>query len=64
MSTSVKHSILNLVSDMVSNFLYYDRKEDASLGVGAIDKAVKEGIISEAEIVQCFSNNLKSGLTR
>lgn len=58
----MKKDILSRVGDLVSNFLYYDRKEDEELPVGAIDDAIKDGVISVDEIVNKFSQQLKKGL--
>jgi hypothetical protein len=58
----MKQNILNTVSDLVSSFLYYDRKEDENLKVNAINNAIKEGIISEEEIVQKFKDEFHKGL--
>lgn len=54
--------IFDTVTDMVSKFLYYDRKEDDELPVGAIDQAIKDGVITVNEIVDEFRNQLNKGL--
>ncbi len=46
--------ITNTIKDLVSDFLYYDRKEDEELGVGEIEKAIKDKIITKEEIASCF----------
>lgn len=56
-------NICNTVSDLVSSFLYYDRKEDSTLWVGAIDVAVKNGDITVEEIVAEFESELRKGLS-
>lgn len=38
--------------------MYYDRKEDAELPVGAIEESVKAGEITKAEIVAAFDRYL------
>lgn len=58
----MKDNILRTVNDLVSNFLYYDRKEDEELPRGAILEAVKKGEITEDEIVQRFRERLHAGL--
>lgn len=58
----MEESIQNTVIDLVSNFLYYDRKEDEELGVGDIDKAVSDGVISVDEICSLFKEKLVEGL--
>lgn len=55
--------ILNTVDDLVTNFLYYDRKEDKSLPVDAIKEAISVGEIRIMEIVNHFESNLRKGLT-
>lgn len=55
----IKELILINVRDLVTNFLYYDRKEDEELEYGEIEKAIKEGTITFEEIVNAFAENLK-----
>ena len=50
------------VRDLVADFLYYDRKEDEELGINSIQTAIKDGIISEEEIVKEFADFLKEGI--
>ncbi len=59
----LKQLILITVEDVVSNFLYYDRKEDEELGRGAIEKAVKRNVITVDEIVEQFKKSLIEGLS-
>jgi hypothetical protein len=58
----MKEHILGVISDLVSNFLYYDRKEDGDLPKGAIDKAVRDGEITVDEMVQAFREELEKGI--
>ena len=58
----MKEYILGVVDDLVSDFLYYDRKEDEELPRGAIEDAVRDGIITEDEIIAKFSEELKEAL--
>ena len=58
----MKEDILMIVRDLVTDFLYYDRKEDEELGINSIQTAIKEGIISEEEIVKEFAYYLKEGI--
>jgi hypothetical protein len=46
--------ILDAVTDLVADFLYYDRKEDEDLPVGEIELAIEEGDITAVEIVEHF----------
>lgn len=55
---TTKEKILNTVTDLVSNFAYYDRKEDDELPVGAIEQAIKDGVITLDEIVNHFRDQL------
>lgn len=50
----MKDFILKATTDLVSSFLYYDRKEDDILPVGEIEKAIKNGEISIEDIVDRF----------
>ena len=58
-----KKLILSTVSDLVKDFLLYDRKEDEDLGEGEIETAIGIGIISPEEIVAEFSKRLQKGLS-
>ena len=51
--------ILDTLSDLISGFLYYDRKEDDDLGVGEIEKAIADGEITVDELVAEFRNALE-----
>jgi len=57
-----KEIILGTVYDLVSKFMYYDRKECEELPVGAIQDAVKAGEVSVDEIVECFRAELETSL--
>lgn len=57
-----RERILNEVEYLVSQFLYYGRKEDDDLPVGSIEAAVHNGEISETEIVTRFTDSLRKGL--
>ena len=56
---TMKDLIKDTIDDLVSCFLYYDRKEDQDLPLGEIEKAISEGIITIDEMVQVFSETLK-----
>lgn len=55
--------IANTISDLVVNFLYYDRKEDEDLPVGAIEDAVESGEVSVDGMVETFRAELTKGLS-
>jgi len=61
MNNRRKH-ILDEISDVVSRFLYYDRKEDEQLPPGAIEEAIKAREVSVSEITGHFENELRIGL--
>ncbi len=58
----IKQEIINTIDDSISKFLYYDRKEDEDLPVGAIEEAIKLGEITYGEIVERFKEQLLKGL--
>lgn len=58
----MKQIILDTVTDMVTDFTYYDRKEDEELPRGAIEAAVQQGEISVDEIVAHFRAELVKAL--
>ena len=58
----MREDILMTLRDIVADFLYYDRKEDEELGINSIQTAIKDGIISEEEIIKEFAYSLKEGL--
>jgi hypothetical protein len=59
--TRREHIEANL-DDMITDLFCYDRKEDETLPIGAIEEAVKAGEITEAEIVERVSARLREAL--
>ncbi len=57
-------AVENTIDDLVSDFLYYDRKEDEDLPLGVIDRQIKEGSLSVDEIVHKFKEELEYGLSQ
>lgn len=57
-----KEQIIASVKDLVTSLVYYDRKEDEDLPVGAIELAIDEGEITIDEMVEVFRSELKSEL--
>jgi len=55
-------NINDTIEDLVSDFLYYDRKEDETLEVGDIEDAIKEGKITVDQIVSKFKECLIKGI--
>lgn len=60
--SSRKELILGTIDDLVSNFLYYDRRSDEELPEGAIEETIEEGEITVGEIVKRFREQLKENL--
>lgn len=46
----MRQRILDIIDDMMSDLLYYRRKEDNQLPVGAIERAIRAGEVSVDEI--------------
>jgi len=62
MPESTVELINSTITDLVSQFLYYDRKEDESLPVGEIEREISLGNISVDDIIDRFSHELISSL--
>jgi hypothetical protein len=58
----LKDKILGTVTDLVSSFLYYDRKEDEDLARGSIESAIKHNVITIDDIINKFSETLRNSL--
>lgn len=56
--------IRGTLRDAVGDFLYYDRKEDKELPVGAIDEAIENGTVTVGDMVIWFEEALLDGLGR
>jgi len=54
--------IMDTLSDLVTDFLYYDRKEDGALPMDAIEEAVAAGEVSVDEMVRAFRHHLEKDL--
>jgi hypothetical protein len=54
----MKTVILDRVSDLVANFLYWDRRNDHELPRLVIENAVKNGDVTVDEIVNEFRRQL------
>ena len=55
--------VLDVVEDLVSNFIYYDRKDDEDLPRGRIEELVEAGDVTVDEIVARFRSKLKEALS-
>ena len=58
----MRELILVQIRDLVKDLLYYDRKDDEKLPVGAIDQAVKSGDITIEDMVREFKRSLQEGI--
>lgn len=56
----MKQKILNTISDLCSDFLYYDRKEDEKLSADQLNEAVDSGEITIDEMVAEFRKHLEN----
>ena len=61
-TTVTKEVILGVTNDLVTDFLYYDRKEDECLPRGAIEKAISAGVIKPEEVVDAFAKAFYKGV--
>lgn len=59
----MKELILNNIKDLVSDFVYYDRKEDEELNAEQLREAIGNGTISIDEIVAQFRETLQLKLS-
>jgi hypothetical protein len=58
----MKQLILDIISGLCKDFLYYDRKEDEDLTRKQLDEAVKSGEINIDEMVEEFRRHLEDAL--
>jgi len=56
----LKELILGTVGNLVSELMYYGRKEDEDLPNGVIEESVHQGLITQEEIVNKFKENLSN----
>lgn len=52
----------NTIDDLISDFLYYDRKEDEDLLVGDIEKWIKEDSKNKDRLIMMFIQKLDENL--
>lgn len=55
----MKELILTYIEDLVSDFTFYDRKNDEELSGAQLDKAIEDGTVTIDEIVEKFREELK-----
>lgn len=58
----MRHYILDIVSDLCTNFLYYDRKEDEMLSRKQLKEAIEKGDVTIEELGEHFKKELTKGL--
>jgi hypothetical protein len=51
------------IKDLIFDFLFYDRKEDEDLPLGAIEKAIEDGNFTSEDIVNLFRKHLNEALS-
>lgn len=59
---SLRKLILDTVSDLGGDFMYYNRKHDEQLPLGMIQKGVRIGAVSINEIVDRFRAEVAKGI--
>lgn len=62
MPKSRSEIIQDTVADLASKFMYYDRKEDEDLPVGAIEEALKAGEVSVDQLAGLFADAIRDSL--
>ena len=55
-----RKNIIGRVKDLVSELLWYGRKEDDDVPRGLIEDCVKDGTVSADEIIKIFADELKA----
>lgn len=55
----MREIIIDTVKDLAGDFMYYDREEDEELPRGAIEQAIKDGVITVDEIVEVFRSEIE-----
>ncbi len=58
-----KKCILDNISDLFADLLYYDRKEDENLPRGSIEEAIEQGEITKDEIIIAFHHQIEKNFT-
>lgn len=56
----MKKIIFDHISDLVSSFVYYDRKESENLSIKQLNKAIASGEVTIDEMVQEFRFHLEN----
>jgi len=56
---TTRQHVLDTVDDLVGKFLYYDRKNDEDLPLGAIEEAIRSGEVTTEEITERFKTVMR-----
>ena len=62
MMRTKKEIVVSIIKDTVSDFLYYDRKEDEEMSREDIQRVFDDGLITIDEAVNLFREELINGL--
>jgi hypothetical protein len=57
-----KEMVTNAIKDLVSNFIYYDRKEDEDLPLGAIEAMLGKNMFTIQDMVDLFHEELTKAI--
>jgi len=60
--TVMNKLIDDTISDLVSDFLYYDRKTDEELPLNKVEELIRSKTLTVDEMVNCFKKHLTSQL--
>lgn len=55
----LRELVLMVVDDLVSDFAYYDRKEDFELSLDDLENAIGSQIITPEEIIDRFAEGIR-----
>jgi hypothetical protein len=58
----LRELVIGTVSDMVIDFLYYDRKDDDELSYDDVAHAFESGVVTVEEVVAEFDRRLREDL--
>ena len=58
-TVDTKTHILNCIDDLVTDLLFYNRKNDNELPLDMIEDEIQKGTITIEEMVNCFDNGLR-----
>ena len=62
MKKTRREHIIDAANDLMSDFLYYDRKEDNDLPTGSIQEALEQQEITTDEILAIFRRTMPGTL--